>query len=247
MAIDKVIGVDVTTDSTILGISGLDKVNGLTLVSGGVPAPTDYVLQWRFNGDLTDTSAGGTYTGSAIGSEAYGIGQDTVANHALVFDGSSGVSRGAFIDYTSSDFSISFWVFVNTGELADAPVLVWKGAYEVSGYYGGIQANGTVFFETNQSGARQGSETAAGAVAENGWYNIIFTRAGASVKIYVNGTNATSSSGSHVSPASSSDAFIVGSYQGTSNWLTGRMDDVRVYGYELTSGQSFAINAAGAE
>lgn len=247
MAIDAINGIAVDTDAVINGISGIDEVSGFALVSGGT-APTDYVLQWRFNGDLLDTSAGGIYPGSAVGTEAYGIGQDTVADHAFAFNGSSYINRGGFLDFTTQDFSFSFWVFVNTGALANDPVLVWKGPYQTSGYYGGLAADGRVYFGTHQPGADQTSQTSAGSITENSWHNIIVTRAGASVKIYVNGTNATSTSASHVNPASSAgEGLLAGSYQGASNYLTGRMDDFRVYDYELTSGQASAIDAAGAE
>jgi hypothetical protein len=126
---------------------------------------------------------------------------------------SSGVSLGTKFNYTTEAFSFSYWIYIDsytTTQVGQGPVAFWKGSYNIDGYYNDIAPDGTVVFTTSQAGATQGSGTSAGVIPLTTWKNICITRAGAAVRIYINGEAATTTFGTHVDPASSSRNFILG-------------------------------------
>lgn len=130
---------------------------------------------------------------------------------------SSGVSLGSAFNYTTQDFSFSYWVYLEsytTSVANQGPIPFYKGGYQSKGYYHSIQsANpGLVTFATNQAGAVQTTFTAVGAVPIQTWKNVTITRSGASARIYINGIDATASAGTHLDPTTSTDNFVIGYY-----------------------------------
>lgn len=152
-------------------------------------------------------------------------------------------------NYTSSDFSIEFWVnavsFASTSGV-NYSVIIFKGQFDVEGYVVYIETNGRVNFVTNQSGASQTTSTATSAVATGAWYHIVITRAGAVAKIYINGSDATNTSGSHTNPASASGTnFQIGEYVGWSFTPDAKIDEVAIYSTALSAARVSAhYNAA---
>jgi hypothetical protein len=132
---------------------------------------------------------------------------------------SSTVSLGTVLNYTTGAFSFSYWIYLGsytTSNGVQGPVPFFKGAYQQNGYYNQIASDGGIVFATNQSAAVQNTFAASGSVPLTTWKNICVTRSGASARIYVNGVDATSVSGTHINPASSAEIFRVGSYNQTS-------------------------------
>ena len=173
---------------------------------------------WLLNGSALDLSGNGN-NGTFVGSPTVGgsvAGPATILNPAN--NGTQYVSGGSAFNYTTSDFTLAVTLTLlsfTTNSAGQGPVVLFSGQYESAGYYSQIDSTGSVYFATNQSGAIQSSSTSAGAIAVGAVARIAYVRQGSTVTIYVNGVNLTTTSPVHSNPASSSQAFQLGAYNGT--------------------------------
>lgn len=232
------------------GVCGLNTSSG---GGGGFPS-TSITFDWQLNGNLTDASGNSNTATVTAGSLSYTTGQDTIANHAASLNGSTyfTLSDATVANFTSSDFSISFWVNPGTGAISSSPFVIEKGNFNNNGYFAQIFATGTpgsggIDFYINQSGARQITEVASASIPEGSWTHVVFTRQGTVGKIYINGVDTTSSADSIINPATdTSDGFRVGAAAGGTSTFTGAVDEVAVWSRALTSTEVstiFSLNA----
>jgi hypothetical protein len=152
------------------------------------------------------------------------------------FDGvDDWVDCGNILNYTSEPFSFGYWVNFDsftTNASGQGPIVFYKGAFNNRGYY--VQHGSTTFsFVTSQLGAVQ-TTSGTGVNTVGVWYYVVITRNGASVRTYVNGVDTTSSAGSHVDPASSSENFRLAVYS-NSIWMNGKISNFTNYNRTLTA------------
>jgi Concanavalin A-like lectin/glucanases superfamily len=209
---------------------------------------------WRL-GESSGTTAvdeiganNGTYINSPTLGDAGAIGGDSDTAITFAGTGNQGVNCGSVANYTTSDFTIEFWInavsFASTAN-AVVCVVIFRGQYQQTGYYVGIGTDGSVGLNTNQSGAIQSTGTAAGAVSVLTWNHIVITRQGSTVLIYVNGVDVTSSAGTHTNPDSSPDQFVIGDYNANGWTPNATMDEVAIYSTALSAARVAAhYNAA---
>ena len=183
----------------------------------------------------TDASTNGN-TGTLTNSPTWTTGQ---IGSAVDLDGTDDyINFGATYNYTSSDFSISHWAkfdSLTTDTGGQGPLTIYKGAYQVNGYYAQVSTTGGVSFFTNQSGASQASSTATGVIVAGNWYHMTYVRRGATVQIYINGVDSTTTIGSHSNPSSSSSNFEFGRYAPGNIEMNGQVDELRVYDRALSA------------
>lgn len=158
-------------------------------------------------------------------------------------------SLGNVFNYTTQPFSIGFWVYFLSFKHVGAPYinLFYKGNFQVNGYYFELNpASGAVNFYTNQSSAAQQSTANYNPnpssfpnkpLIPGEWMNICVTRNSSSVKIYLNGINRTSTSGTHVNPASSSNNFEIGRYNAATHEVNARWASFIVYQRQLSDAE----------
>lgn len=155
----------------------------------------------------------------------------TLVGGCIVFDGVNDYATiGNIFNYTTGNFSFSYWF--NASSIANSPVLFYKGAFSVNGYYHQISPDGSFALVCNQSGAYQFTNTVAGSLLINTWYNVAIIRSGTSIKLYKNGVEATYATvGIINNPASSTDNFTISSYgsPSASGYLNGKI--ASFYGY----------------
>lgn len=150
-----------------------------------------------------------------------GMSYDTEGIPSIEADGSTGyVDLGQTLNYTSGDFSFIGWFkpLSTTSNKTDGNIntlpLFYKGGYNYNGYYLTITATGYVAFYTSQYNSAQSTlGLYTPTFSLNTWYNYAITRSGSVVNTYINGVNVTALYGTHIDPDSSSDNFIIGSYQ----------------------------------
>lgn len=155
----------------------------------------------------------------------------TLVGGCIVFDGVNDYATlGNILNYTTGNFSFSYWI--NASSIANSPVLFYKGSFSVSGYYHQISSDGSFALVVNQSGAYQFTNTVAGSLLINTWYNVAVVRSGTSIKLYKNGVESTYATvGTISNPASSTDNFTIASYgsPSASGYLNGKI--ASFYGY----------------
>ena len=140
------------------------------------------------------------------------------------------------LNFTTQDFSIVMMLFTNS--LVGGKLPFARGWLSIDGYYIYIHDNGAVYFYTSQAAAYQESFTAPGAVVISTWYTLGISRIGTSVRIYVDGTDATSVIGTHTDPLTSARNAMIGIHNNlTSNPFDGKIGFCRIYNYALSAGK----------
>jgi hypothetical protein len=185
-------------------------------------------------GGLADRS-GNTNHGELVNGPIY----NSLNKGSIRFDGINNyINCGNILNYTSGDFSFNYWIFVTsltTNQAGQGPVIIFKGGFYVNGYYDQIGQNGLLFFSTNTSGSNVTTSTAAGTISAGNTYNICYTRSGSSIRIYVNGVDATNVAGTHINPVSSSDNFLIASYGGSYIYSNVRIYSMSSYNRKLSA------------
>jgi len=197
---------------------------------------------WRMDGNYIDASPNaihGTNVGSTVTSN-----YRNVANTAMAFaNPSSTVPQyathpvNANLSFgTNQDFTIDFSVYANS------PFVHTGGFYDNNLNYGGPgvwfwNANGFPQIQFNFKNSSVGSTN--GGFAVGVWKHVACVRAGAVMKIYINGVlNATTATGTFTPvynfPARFGSMFFNGQTPPQYNGLNGKLDEFRIYNRALT-------------
>ncbi len=184
---------------------------------------------WRFNGNLTNSVSGTNATGS--GTIIY---KASLNNSGVEFAKNSWANCGNIANYTSSDFTISFLMYIKAYSITDVNSLVLftkgNGPYNSFGFYCDVTKDG-IGFNTAKSGSTQSSSTrGTNTIDLNKWYYITIVRTGASVRIFQNGVDKTVSAGTHQNPAATAQSFYINVYNSTSPYYSGNVlfDDFKI-------------------
>ncbi len=104
--------------------------------------------------------------------------------------------------------------------------------------------SGKMEFTIIQSGTRRRLQAPAGAVAVGGTYHVVGTYDGTTQRLYINGSLAASAALTGAI-SSNSNALYIGSWNGSSEFFRGTIDEVAVYSTALTATQVTNHWAAG--
>ncbi len=145
------------------------------------------------------------------------------------------------LDFTSEDFSGIARFYID--DLTPHRYIFNRGQTDDDGWYWRVQSDGGMRFFTCQTAAQQLSNSAVGSVVIGAWYTLGFSRAGASVRVYINGVDVTSAAGVHIDPLTCarsakigiSDALAFGPHDGKIPFL-------QIYNYALSATQHAAMH-----
>jgi len=133
------------------------------------------------------------------------------------------------LNFTSEDFSMVIRDKID--DLTIIRALFYRGVVNVDGYYMFVYDDGRFAVRTNQSGATQISSTTAASVLTNTWYTLGLSRAGASIRLYINGVDATYTAGVHINPATSTRSAKIGIDDAKTGFpLDGKIEFLRIFG-----------------
>lgn len=156
---------------------------------------------------------------------------------SIVFDGTNDyVNCGPILNYTTSNFTFSTWIYVNsltTSTINQGPILLWKGNFNTNGYYAQIETNGNIIFVTNSPTSVVTISSIS--ITTGNTYNIVFTRSGSSIKIYVNSVDVTLTAGVHNNPTTNNNNFIISSYGGIQIYSNYRLFNFLNYNRALSA------------
>ena len=143
-------------------------------------------------------------------------------------------------NFTSEDFSIV--VKVKIDDLTSDRIVFSRGHSSLGGYTLVADQYNRILFSTSQSGADQVS-LAVDSIVSGSWFTIGISRSGASVGIYSNGIDVTSTLASHINPATYTDSGLVGVYYDkTGRPLDGQISFLRVYNRALSAGEHLQLH-----
>lgn len=130
--------------------------------------------------------------------------------------------------FTTHDYSIEVWTQQPASGGNALSGFIERGDYNSNGWY--LQSGYGVddfFFVTLQSGSNQVSRSENKMIIGAHWYHVTATRDGTTGKIYLQGVDATTTSGSHSDPTCwANHDSMIGEYGG--NFMTGSLDELRV-------------------
>ena len=211
--------------------------------SGGSTPPstllTDLQASWSLNGNANDNTGGhnGTATNVTWAAGKFGDGG--------VFDGSTSFINTSDIPEINSvtQFSMSFWVKFNT--VAGTNDLVSKWYYPTTSSWV-IRTSGSkiefAIASSVSSTYNHGVSTASASITTGVWTNVICVFDGTQTgntnraKIYINGTNATSTSFGTI-PANTTAGthpVCLAIFPNAANRLNGMLDEVNIWSKVLT-------------
>lgn len=133
------------------------------------------------------------------------------------------------LDFQAEDFSLIAGVYID--DLTSHRHLFQRGLAEVDGYYSYINKNGAFYTLTNQLGSLQLSASTPGGITTGAWFTLGCSRNGASIRIYVNGIDDTSTLMAHIDPATCVRSAKIGVHDNkVSNPFDGKIEFLRVFG-----------------
>lgn len=204
-----------------------------------VPAPAGVVAWYRLEGDTSDAKGGaaGTPSGATF--------TEGLAGQALSFDGNDYVQIPRSIQ---DDFTIEFWV--NTTYVGNGTNQWWNGAGLVDSDipfanddFGVSLGQGKVLFGTGKPDVTIRS----GVIADGLWHHVAATRkrSTGALNLYVDGALVASGTGGTQS-LSAATSLRIGSLQTGGPYFRGKLDEVTLYGRDLSAAEVATIHQAGA-
>jgi len=134
------------------------------------------------------------------------------------------------LHFTSQPFSGAVWVKFDA--LTANHRIITKGLSNTDGWVWYVTTTGILAFETDQAAANQTSASKAGSIVTGVWYHLAFSRNGASVRMYRNGVDITSSPTGHTNPAdNSARPFWIGHSTAS---LNGQVREARIWARPLS-------------
>jgi hypothetical protein len=218
-------------------------------VSYATVVAVDRPVGWWRLGEASGTIAAnqtggsaGTYAGGYLLGQPSLLSTDTL-NKAVTFNGSTGrvsVPSSAALGFTSA-LTLEAWIKPTSLPAAGAFRSVLTKAESYSLQFNGPRLEFTII----QSGTRRRLQTPSGLIVAGGTYHVAGTFDGVTQRLYVNGTQVASVALSGAASVTA-NPLIVGSWNGSSEFFAGTIDEPAVYNATLSAAQVRAHAAAGA-
>jgi hypothetical protein len=172
----------------------------------------------------------GTYlTGTKLGAASL---LATTADAAVGFDGAKGavkVAQSTSLNLTSP-LTLEAWIKPASLPASGSFTSILTKAESYSLQFNGPKLEFTII----QSGTRHRLQAASGAIAAGNVYHVVGTYDGTTQRLYINGAQVASAALSGGASATS-NPLCVGSWDGTSEFFNGVIDEPAVYGKALTA------------
>ncbi|HEU4702431.1 MAG TPA: LamG-like jellyroll fold domain-containing protein [Conexibacter sp.] len=227
-----------------------------TATTQAAPPPASYasvvaadapVGWWRL-GETSGTTAAnqagggaGTYAGGYTLNQPSLLATDMV-NRAVAFNGSSSrvtVSSASALQLTNR-ITLEAWIKPTSLPSSGVFRSVMTKAESYSLQFNGPRLEFTVI----QSGTRRRLQTPTGTIAAGGTYHVVGTFDGTTQRLYVNGAQVASVALSG-SATTNTRPLVIGSWDGSSEFFAGTIDEPAVYNVVLSAAQVAAHHRAG--
>jgi hypothetical protein len=205
----------------------------------GRAVANDRPIGWWRLGDTSGTTAidqmavsNGTYAGGVTLGQPALVPAET--NKAVAFNGTSGAVRipAPVAFNVTSALSLEAWIKPTSLPASGVFRSVLTKAESYSLQFNGPRLEFTII----QNGTRRRLQTPTGTIAAGGTYHVVGTYDGTTQRLYVNGTQVASAA--LTGPASvTTNPIYVGSWNGSTEFFAGTIDEPAVYGTVLSAAQ----------
>ena len=155
------------------------------------------------------------------------------------FDGDDYVDCGnnSVLNFTTGDFSLEGWIVLDTANYTSENLIIGRGSINSDGWELSDGGNGRLQLYTHNAGANQESHGAINSIAADTWSHFAATRTGAVCKVFANGVDVTSVSGTHIDPVTNSRTLWIGRSHNIDRYLQGDLTLLRIYNRVLTDAE----------
>jgi len=208
---------------------------------------------WSFNGGDMNWSTNKALDKSGNGNDGTLVSMSTTTSsvkgkvgQALTFDGTDDyidIGNVSTYNFTSSNFSVAFWIYRMEIAASVSDMLFGRGVSEQEGW--GISmcnCDQAMAFTSYQAGATQYVQITNGPRL-NEWDHAVFVRSGSVGKWYINGVEATLGlNDAIVNPVSSTQNLYVayGNFVGA-GYPKVKLDEVRIYNRALSASEALQL------
>lgn len=207
---------------------------------------TPPLSHWRFD-TATGTTAPdstGTRTGTLTNGATWTTGR---SGNAVALDGVNDYVALPTFDVTGSRLTIAAWLrngsfpsgvsqrFVSKASGTAASSTYWMLAQTTSGGAARLQ------FRLRTGSSTTTLTATSGTLPVNTWYHAVATYDGATMRLYLNGVEVGATAKTGTLATSTSVPVSIGRSPEGSNYMTGAIDDVRLYDRALTTSQIAAL------
>ena len=222
-------------------------------VSGNFPTSTTVydvdTVAWK-----SPTMHTGTMTNMSV-ADFGAWDQGKIGKYSLNFSGTTDsveVANNSAINFTTSDFSVAFWVSSSTsaGRLQGFINKAKSAGYVHDGWIigrnyqpgSGLGTTNELLFSTrNDSLSPDYAYTFTDSTYDDDWHHVVAVRTGTSNKLYVDGVDAAASVSTMASLGAVTDNLRIGQWwnhasAGNDYSLSGKMDEVGIWNVALDSG-----------
>jgi hypothetical protein len=193
---------------------------------------SNYVMVQHLNDATTSTTLDSTSNnndGTKKGANEPILTTSGNIDSAQTFDGSNDyITAPSDSLPINGDILISFWIKPTDVSGASVEYCFAKGKLNLDGWEVFFRSTGRIDYRTNQAAASQTTTSLTGVVVSGIWNFITIYRTGNAAKIYVNGIDKTSSSGTHITPLNNTRTLKIGVDDSLANPFKGVMDEVRI-------------------
>jgi hypothetical protein len=203
------------------------------------PTGVNLLAYWKFEeatGNYIDSSVNGR-TASRVNAATSGAGK--IGNAMLTLSSSAQYANAGNtgLSYNGTEFSFAGWFKINTNANA-YQVLLNKGtssAREYNLYY--RKSDAKLLFSVYTGTALAGPEAIITSMVENVWFFVYGEIVGSAIKLSVNNGPLMSSTLTTAASTSTSADLFIGNGDTAGSSLNGGVDELRIYGRSLTSGE----------
>ena len=215
---------------------------------------TGLVARWPFDGSFQDVSGSGhDGAGNFV---TWGEGVSGAPGTAAVFSRDLGsyinVPHSSDFDFGTGEFAVSFWAWHSASADLSNFSYVSKYVYDnetTSGFHvstGLISIGGPVYRQFTSGWWETCVVRSSQTNIEDGlWYHVLSQRVGPNLEIWVNGILENRIENIGCGPNIDNPAdLIIGAYANLAGSLNGKIDDLRIFNRQLTTGEIYYLSRA---
>lgn len=234
--------VDAAGNASVGGDHTFTTLAGAQTPPPSTPPPSGLRAQWLLDEGAGTTAADATGNGNVATLVNGPVWTSGVRGYALAFDGSNDYIAIPPLDITGAAMTIAGWVRFSSFPANVDQRIVSKanGSAESSHWWmlGQINSGGQrLRFRLKTGSTTTTLVASSGNLAANTWYHVAAVYDGSAMRLYLNGTQVGSVAKTGTIATSSSVTANIGRNPDAYGYLSGALDDVRIYQRALSASE----------